>query len=526
MSEAVEPIIYYLDNGTPEPVRSALLEGGRWWNQAFEAIGYKDAFQLKMLPDDADPLDVRYNVIQWVHRSTRGWSYGSSITDPRTGEIMKGHVSLGSLRIRQDFLIAQALMNKPFAERDDNYEPMLEMAIARIRQLSAHEIGHTLGFAHNYAASTTGKASVMDYPHPQFTLKDGEINFANAYETGIGDWDKVTVAYSYQDFKNGESEKEGLNKILDKAKADGLRYITDQDARPQGSAHVLAHLWDNGTDVSKELEDMLNIRKVAIDNFSVDNIQEGTPYSVLEDVFVPLYFFHRYQTEGVAKIIGGLEYNYAVKGDGQEVVAIANKAMQEEALKTVLKTLDANEIAIPKDKLSLFPPRSFGTPRTRESIKGKTGVSFDALSAVETASDMTLKFLLHPEKASRLIQQKAVDTDNVGLDEVLDKLIASTINKKQKDAYLNEAQTIINFRVLLHVMNLAGHNNVHPQVNAIASQKLKELRSQFSKDSESNAINAEMVKRINAFDEHPELFKVIPSPKIPDGSPIGTTCFH
>ena len=526
ISEAVEPIIYYLDNGTPEPVRSALLEGGRWWNQAFEAIGYKDAFQLKMLPDDADPLDVRYNVIQWVHRSTRGWSYGSSITDPRTGEIMKGHVSLGSLRIRQDFLIAQALMNKPFAERDDNYQPMLEMAIARIRQLSAHEIGHTLGFAHNYAASTTDKSSVMDYPHPQFSLINGEVDFAKAYEVGIGDWDKVTVAYSYQNFNDGENEKEGLNKILDKAKTDGLRYITDQDARPQGSAHVLAHLWDNGTDVSKELNDMLKLRKVAIANFSADNIQEGTPYSVLEDVFVPLYFFHRYQTEGVAKVIGGLEYNYAIKGDGQEVVAIADKAMQEEALKVVLKTLDANEIAIPKDKLSLFPPRAFGTPRTRESINGKTGVSFDALSAVETASDMTLTFLLHPEKASRLIQQKAIATDNVGLDEVLDKLIAATINKKQKDAYLSEAQTIINFRVLFHIMNLAGHTNVHPQVNAIASQKLNELNIQLIKDSGSNAISAEMVKRIKTFREHPELFKVIPSPKIPDGSPIGMSCFH
>ncbi|WP_282050272.1 zinc-dependent metalloprotease [Maribacter aquivivus] len=526
VSEAVEPIIYYLDNGTPEPVRSALLEGGRWWNQAFEAIGYKDAFQLKMLPDDADPLDVRYNVIQWVHRSTRGWSYGSSITDPRTGEIMKGHVSLGSLRIRQDFLIAQALMNKPFAERDDNYQPMLEMAIARIRQLSAHEIGHTLGFAHNYAASTTNKSSVMDYPHPQFSLINGEVNFAKAYEVGIGDWDKVTVAYSYQNFNEGENEKEGLNKILDKAKTDGLRYITDQDARPQGSAHVLAHLWDNGTNVSKELDDMLKLRKVAIANFSADNIQEGTPYSVLEDVFVPLYFFHRYQTEGVAKVIGGLEYNYAIKGDGQEVVAIADKTMQEEALKVVLKTLDANEIAIPKDKLSLFPPRAFGTPRTRESINGKTGVSFDALSAVETASDMTLTFLLHPEKASRLIQQKTIAKDNVGLDEVLDKLIAATINKKQKDAYLSEAQTIINFRVLFHIMNLAGHTNVHPQVNAIASQKLNELNIQLIKDSGSNAISAEMVKRIKTFGEHPELFKVIPSPKIPDGSPIGMSCFH
>lgn len=526
LSEAVEPIIYYLDNGTPEPVRSALLEGGRWWNQAFEAIGYKNAFQLIMLPDDADPLDVRYNVIQWVHRSTRGWSYGGSITDPRTGEIMKGHVSLGSLRIRQDYLIAQALMNKPFAERDDNYEPMLNMAIARIRQLSAHEIGHTLGFAHNYAASTTNNASVMDYPHPQFSLTNGEIDFSKAYETGIGDWDKVTVAYSYQNFKEGVSEKEGLNKILDNAKAEGLRYITDQDARPQGSAHVLAHLWDNGTSVSKELDAMLNVRKTAIKNFSVDNIQDGTPYSVLEDVFVPLYFFHRYQTEAVAKIIGGLEYNYAVKGDGQETVAIADKALQQEALRSILTTLDANEIAIPKEKLNLFPPRAFGKPRTRESINGKTGVSFDALSAVETASDMTLLFLLHPERASRLIQQKALDVNNLGLEDVLNELVLKTINKKHKDSYLSEAQTIINFRVLFHIMNLAGHTEVHPQVNAVASQKLRDLSMQLVKDSASNAMHAEMLKRIKEFNEHPELFKVIPSPKIPDGSPIGMGCFH
>ncbi|TLP79716.1 zinc-dependent metalloprotease [Maribacter sp. ACAM166] len=525
ISEAVEPIIYYLDNGTPEPVRSALLEGGRWWNQAFEAIGYKDAFQLMMLPDDADPLDVRYNVIQWVHRSTRGWSYGSSITDPRTGEIIKGHVSLGSLRIRQDFLIAQALMNKPFADRDDNYQPMLDMAIARIRQLSAHEIGHTIGFAHNYAASTTDKASVMDYPHPQFSLTNGKIDFSKAYETGIGDWDKVTVAYSYQNFSKDE-EKEGLNNILDKAKVDGLRYITDQDARPQGSAHVLAHLWDNGTSVSKELDAMLNVRKIAIKNFSVDNIQNGTPYSVLEDVFVPLYFFHRYQTEAVAKIIGGLEYNYAVKGDGQETVAIADKALQQEALKSILTTLDANEIAIPKEKLNLFPPRAFGNPRTRESIKGKTGVSFDALSAVETASDMTLVFLLHPERASRLIQQKAIEVNNLGLEEVLSELVSKTINAKQKDAYLNAVQTSINFRVLFHVMNLAGHTEVHPQVNAIASQKLRELSMQFVKDAATNAIHAEMLKRIKEFNEHPELFKVIPSTQIPDGSPIGMGCFH
>lgn len=525
VSEAVEPIIYYLDNGTPEPVRSALLEGGRWWNQAFEAIGYKDAFQVKILPDDADPLDVRYNVIQWVHRSTRGWSYGASVSDPRTGEIMKGHVSLGSLRIRQDFLIAQALMNKPYAERDDNHQPMLDMAIARIRQLSAHEIGHTLGFAHNYAASTTNKASVMDYPHPQFSVKDGAIDFSNAYAVGIGDWDKVSVAYSYETFPEGANEKEGLNKILNKAKTDGLRFITDQDARPQGSAHILAHLWDNGKSVSEELDAMLNVRKTAINNFSIDNIPTNQPNSVLEDVFVPLYFFHRYQTEAVAKVVGGLEYNYAVKGDGQETVRVADKTIQENALKSILKTLDASVIAIPKEKLSLFPPRAFGYGRTRESIKGKTGVSFDALSAAETAADMTLGLLLHPERASRLIQQKATNPSNLGLGDVLNSLTANTIRKTNKDSYLSEVQNNINFRVLFHLMNLAVHDKVHPQVNAIAYKTLSDLKSSLLA-SGKNATAMEMVRRINAFNAHPDKFEVIAAPKLPDGSPIGMDCFH
>lgn len=524
ISEALEPIVYYLDNGTPEPVRSALLEGGKWWNQAFETIGYKDAFQLKMLPDGADPLDVRYNVIQWVHRSTRGWSYGSSITDPRTGEIIKGHVSLGSLRIRQDFLIAQALMNKPFAERDDNNEPMLKLALARIRQLSAHEIGHTLGFAHNFAASTNGRASVMDYPYPQFELKNGEIDFSNAYDTGIGEWDKVTVAYSYTDFPQRTDEKEDLKAILEQATQDGLRYISDQDARPMGGAHAFAHLWDNGKSASTELEDMLKIRETAITNFSMDNIRTNEPNSVLEDVFVPLYFFHRYQTKAVAKFVGGLDYNYSVKGDGQTTVKVIDKKTQKQALRSILKTLDAKEMAIPKSKLSLFPPRAMGYPRTRESLKGKTGVSFDALSPPETAADMTLGLLLHPERASRLIQQKSLDHNNLGLQEVLDALLDNTIKKQHKDSYILEVQQNINFRVLFHLMNLAAHDGVHPKVNAIANLKLSELKAKLSKDD--NLYAKEMVRRTNSFYEHPEQFKVIATPKIPDGSPIGMDCFQ
>ncbi len=525
VSEAIEPIVYYLDNGTPEPVRSALLDGGRWWNQAFEAIGYKDAFQLKILPDDADPMDVRYNVIQWVHRSTRGWSYGMSVTDPRTGEIIKGHVSLGSLRIRQDFLIAQALMNKPFAERDDNYQPMLEMALARIRQLSAHEIGHTLGFAHNFAASTNNRASVMDYPHPQFILDGDNINFDNAYDTNIGAWDKVTVAYSYSDFPNGVGEKEGLNAILQQAQTDGLRYISDQDARPRGGAHALAHLWDNGKNASQELENVLKIRKKAIANFSMDNVRKGEPNSVLEDVFAPLYFFHRYQTEAVSKLIGGLDYNYAVKGDGQRTVFPISSATQENALQTILKTLDASEIAIPENKLELFPPRAIGYGRSRESFKGRTGVTFDALSATETAADMTLGLLLHPERASRLIQQKSLDKNQIGLAQVLDELIENTILESNKNAYLNEVQQVINFRVLSHIMNLAASKQVHPQVNAIANEALRTLKISLLSNGR-NLISAEMVRRIDAFNKEPERFKATQSPKIPDGSPIGMDCFH
>ncbi|MBO0593080.1 zinc-dependent metalloprotease [Cellulophaga sp. E16_2] len=523
ISEAIVPIVYYLDNGTPEPVRSALLEGGKWWNQAFEAIGYKDAFQLKMLPADADPLDSRYNVIQWVHRSTRGWSYGSSITDPRTGEIIKGHVSLGSLRIRQDFLIAQALMDKPFEERDDNYEPMLELALARIRQLSAHEIGHTLGFAHNFAASANNNASVMDYPHPQFSIKRRKIDFSEAYAKGIGAWDKVTVAYSYSDFTKDKNEHKELNTILKDAQEKGLRYITDQDSRPKGITNGLSHLWDNGANASEELEKVLKVRALAIDNFSVDNIKRGETYSTLEDVFVPLYFFHRYQVEAAAKQIGGIDFNYALKGDQQMVVETLDSKIQKEALKIVLKTLDAEVIAIPKEKLSLFPPRAFGNSRSRESFKSKTGIAFDPISAAETAADLTLEFLLHPERASKLIEQKSLDDKNLGLEDVLGQVINATFNTTNSDAYLTEVQKAINYRVLYYLMNLAANHEVHGQVNAIARLKLNDLKRRYEKGSD--AFSFEIANRIIQFQEHPEIFKGIPVEEIPDGSPIGMDCY-
>lgn len=523
VSEAVEPIVYYLDNGTPEPVRSALLEGGRWWNQAFEACGYKDAFQVKMLPDDTDPLDVRYNVIQWVHRSTRGWSYGNSVKDPRTGEIIKGHVSLGSLRIRQDFMIAQALADAPYESSDENHQAMLDLALARIRQLSAHEIGHTLGFTHNFAASAVGKASVMDYPHPDFRLTGDRIDFSRAYETGIGAWDKVSVAYAYSDFPEGTDTRGALMDILRKAESDGLRFISDRDARATGGAHALAHLWDNGRNPSEELVRVLALRKVGMDQFSPANIRSMEPYAVLEDVFVPLYFFHRYQTEAAVKLVGGMDYRYAVRGDGTDPWSFVSRKEQEQALQAVLKTLDASELAIPPQILAWFPPRPIGYYGTRESFKGRSGVSFDPLGAAETAADMTLGLLLHPERASRLVNQQGLQPGQLGLKEVIGTLLQGTIKKTVGDAYLSEVQQVINFRVLEHMLVLASNRDVHPQVNAIVNTALAGLKKDLLREGDSE-IAREMVRRITRFETHPEEFRAVAAPKIPDGSPIGMAC--
>ncbi|MDB3937928.1 zinc-dependent metalloprotease [Flavobacteriaceae bacterium] len=529
-SEAKEPIIYYLDPGTPEPVRSALIEGATWWNEAYEAIGFKNAFQVKILPDDADPMDCRYNVIQWVHRSTRGWSYGASVVDPRTGEIIKGHVSLGSLRIRQDFLIAQALLSKPFVD-DNNNDPMLKMAIARIRQLSAHEVGHTIGFAHNFAASTNNRSSVMDYPHPLIKITNDEIDLSEAYAEGIGDWDKVSVAYSYSEF-DSENEKVELKNILDNAYANGLRFITDSDARANNGAHANAHLWDNENDIVKGLNDILLVRNKAINDFSKFNIKSFETYSKLEDVFVPLYFLHRYQTEAVVKLIAGLDYNYATRDDNQTVVNDLSFRRQSKALASIIKTLEVNNLAIPKSKLELFPPRAYNYPRTRESFKSMTGVSFDPFSAVSTASEMSLSLLLNPERMNRLIVQSSLSKtplQNMNLNYLLTTLTNNTFktkynfNSKNYDKYMFENQQVINNNYLKFLLNLASNKKSFFQVKSIANKEIRNIATFLSSKKNKNIYSSEYLNTIRKFNTKPELFELISSPKIPDGSPIGST---
>ena len=522
LSEAVTPIVYYLDNGTPEPVRSALLEGGKWWNQAFESIGYKDAFQVKILPDSADPMDIRYNVIQWVHRSTRGWSYGASVVDPRSGEILKGHVSLGSLRIRQDFMIAQALTHDPYKAGNLDDSPMLNLAIARIRQLSAHEIGHTLGFAHNFAASVKNRASVMDYPHPTLGLSNGQITYDNAYDTGIGEWDKVSVAYSYADFPKGVDEEEALNKIITNSIETGHQFISDQDARPIGGAHPSAHLWDNGSSAIEEFNHLIQVRKVAMNNFSKDQLKKGEPLSVLRDRLVPLYFLHRYQLEALVKLVGGQLYDYGVKGSPSQAVEAVSSKDQNAALEMLIHALSDDVLSMPPHLLKLIPPHAYGYGASRESFRTQTGVTFDPMAAAHTLSDAVVRMILNPQRASRLYQQHIYDPKQLGLSQTIKALIKASFKLKTKDPEASALQSIVRGNVLQHLMYLGSNPKVSTAIHAIVYEELVALKT-FLANTKSVASSAYYIHQIENYFINPRELKPLTIPELPDGSPIGTT---
>ena len=519
-SEALEPIIYYLDNGTPEPVRSALIEGGIWWNQAFENIGFKNAFQIKMLPKDADPLDVRYNVIQWVHRSTRGWSYGSSVIDPRTGEIIKGHVTLGSLRIRQDFMIALGLIDQPFLENNNKENIALEMALSRIRQLSAHEIGHTLGFAHNFTASSNLRSSVMDYPHPNIKFVNGEISISDAYEKGIGEWDKISVAYSYSHFPKNINEEKALDSILSKSAQDGHRFITDKDARPIGGAHPYAHLWDNGNSPTSELIHLLDIRKKALQNFSINHLRDGETYSTLEDRMVPIYLLHRYQMEAVVKLIGGVDYDYAVRGSQKYKVKVVDGIIQRNALLAFQKSLSPEFLAIPEKLHNLLPPRSFFSPRTRENFLSGTGITFDYLGIANTTSQNFIKMLLHPERANRLVTQYGFDSNQLSLKETLSNLIDSHFKAKYRNKHFQQLNDIVKNNILEQIIILGLQKNANPIVKATIFNQLIELDRWLAAQNEYGFSEVYRTQ-IDKFFTDPSSIRFPESNKLPDGSPIG-----
>ena len=519
VSEAVEPIVYYLDRGAPEPVRSALLDGARWWAEAFEAAGYKDAYRVEMLPAGADPMDVRYNVIQWVHRSTRGWSYGSSVLDPRTGEILKGHVSLGSLRVRQDYLIAEGLL-APYA--DDSVPPeMLEMSLARIRQLSAHEVGHTLGFEHNFAASTQDRSSVMDYPFPLVRIGEGGVlDLSDAYGTGIGAWDKRTVLYAYQDFPDGVDRAAARRGIMEETLAQGFRYVGDADSRSVGTSHPHGNLWDNGADAIAELDHIMKVRDIALQRFSERNIRMGRPLATIEETLVPIYLLHRFQIQAVGKLIGGQYFTYRMRGDAQDDARPVAVARQRQAIDALLGTLDPGALRLPQALAETIPPRVPNNPKSRETFSGMTGIGFDAIAPARSAVALTLQVLLEPVRAARLER-----AGSIGFDSVTQGLLNASWYAEPAQGIEAAIQRQTNMQVLYGLLGLAFDAGADGDVRATAYAAVSELQAWLSRrGSGDSALRAQYrfaEHEIRRLMENPDAIKALPPVPVPPGSPIG-----
>jgi hypothetical protein len=521
VSEAVEPIIYYVDPGAPEPIRTALVEGARWWNQAFEAAGFRNGFQVQMLPEGVSPLDIRYNVINWVHRSTRGWSTGGSVTDPRTGEIIKGVVTLGSLRDRQDYLIAEGLL-LPYKTGDEPAPELREWAIARIRQLSAHEVGHTLGLGHNYYDSEAGRISVMDYPHPLVTLKpDGTLDYSQVYDAGIGEWDKVAINYGYREFPSGADEKKALAQILDDGWKRDIRYMTNQDL----GVNPRVDQWSNGTDPAAELTRMLAVRRSSLTRFGENAIRRGQPMALMEEVLVPLYLHHRYQVDAAANAVGGLHYIYAMRGDGRQAVRPVPAAEQKAALEALVSAIKPSELALPEPVIRNLPPRPPGYGMHRELFPRNTGQAFDAITPAVVGADLVISTVLTPARAARLVEQHALDPSLPGLVEVIDRLTAATFGAPAANGYEAEIARATRHVLIDALMGLAERAPM-PQVRAIATMKLKQRMAAVAPTAAGASVqaanNAYIADEIKRFLERP-----LPAaaragiPEAPPGAPIG-----
>lgn len=523
VSEPVEPIIYYLDPGVPEPVRSALLDGARWWAEGFAAIGFENAFKVKELPADADPMDVRYNVIQWVHRSTRGWSYGASVADPRTGEILKGHVSLGSLRVRQDMLLAQGIL-APYGDDADTpevLEQMEEMALQRIRQLSAHEIGHTLGIAHNFAANSQDRASVMDYPHPLIELdEDGQPALPNAYDTGLGSWDKFTVAYGYTEFADAAAEEQGLAQLIQQARERGYDFISDRDARPVSSSHPTAHLWNNGPDAAAELNRLREIRRIILDRFGLANLAPGEPLDTLEQVLVPMYLLHRYQTEAAVKLIGGTHYRYYVKGEDEIDYRPVSHDQQQAALAAVLATLTEDFLAIPDELATLLVPKAYGSEPSREDFQSRMGLNPDPVTMAESSAHHTLRLLLNPERMNRLGWQQRLG-EVTGPAGVLRELVQQVLEPVATDA--GPIGQRVAYLTLYKLTSLQQAAQLAPEVRAAVESVLADARQWLQQAQEHGAAPgylAYLQRRLEHFETEGQWPDAYRPAEMPPGSPI------
>jgi hypothetical protein len=334
-------------------------------------------------------------------------------------------------------------------------------------------------------------------------------------------WDKVAIDFGYREFSAGTDEHAALDAILRQAANSGLYFISDDDARPPGSAHPHAHLWDNGPNAADELVRIMKVRAVALARFGENAVPMGVPLAQLQDTLAPLYLMHRYQTEAAIKEIGGLDYRFQLRGDGQMNSAIVDAAEQRKALHAVLGTLSPEALTLPEGLLQVLPPRPAGVQRTRESLASSTGLTFDPIAAAESAADLTLEVLFDPQRAARLVEYSARASTSLTLSEVIDAVLA--VNRPTRRSNGGQGlyalvQSAVYLRSVEALLRLAASAQDSSLARAVVLGKLDQLKQQSDPNS---TVEAYIIYRIDQLLGEPAKFQPAPPITAPPGMPIG-----